>query len=402
MSTDHVPGLFVVVGIGADGWDGLTPAARRELESARTVYGSQRQLDLLPASVSATRIQWRSPMSEHLADVTAAETSEPVHLLASGDPMFHGLGASLVRTVGAHRVRVLSAPSSVSLAASRLGWDLASATVMSLVTAPLESMVGHLTDGARLLVLSTDASTPEAVAHLLCEYGYGGSSLAVLSDLGAPDEHILWGNADGWRGTSSALNIVAVECAGPPRSRAPGRADDAYLNDGQLSKRPVRVLSVSVLEPAEGQCLWDIGAGSGSIGIEWLATLRTGHVVAFEADPQRAVNVVENARRHGVVDRIEVRAGVPAALADAPRPNSVFIGGGMSVEVLDAAWNALLPGGRIVVNAVTIETERIVDQASRRWGGDMVRIGIEYAAPLGGSTAWRPALPIVQWTAVKP
>jgi precorrin-6Y C5,15-methyltransferase (decarboxylating) len=397
-----VTARFVVVGMGADGWESLSSTARHTLETATDVYGSARQLDLLPTDLPAVRTPWRSPMSEHLESLAASVGgADVVHVLASGDPMFHGVGASLVRLVGSHRVTVLSSPSSVSLAAARLGWDLAATVVVSLVTAPVETLAKHLTDGARLFVLSRDGSTPAQVADLLRSLDFGSSTMTVLGDLGGVDEQVVSGRAELWNDGAPALNVVAVDCVGPAVSRAPGLPDSHFANDGQLTKQPIRALTVSSLAPAEGHVLWDVGAGSGSIGIEWLRQLRTGRVVAFESDADRADVATSNARRHGVGDRYEMRAGAPAALADAPTPDTVFIGGGMTAEVLNTVWSALRVGGRIVANAVTIETEQLLVDAARRHGGDLIRVSVERAAPLGRSTAWRSALPIVQWTAVK-
>lgn len=392
----------VVVGIGADGWRSLSSIAQSELSEALVVYGSTRQLALLPDDVvGATRVPWHSPMSAHLAELAASELDAPIHVLASGDPMFHGVGTSLVRAFGAERVRVISHPSSATLAAARLGWDLARTQVVSLVTASVDTLTAHLTDGAALLILSRDATTPADVADLVADSGFGASPFTVLSDLGADTERVHAGRADTWTGAPSALNVIAVDCVGPARSRAPGLDDDDFVHRGQITKRPMRALTVSALRPAEGQTLWDVGAGAGSIGVEWLRLTTTGRVVAFESDAERAADVVENARRHGVVDRLDLRGAAPAALTGAPKPDTVFIGGGMTTEALGIAWNALESGGRIVANAVTLETERLVVDAAGRWGGDLMRVSVERATPLGRSTAWRPALPIVQWTAVK-
>lgn len=391
----------VVVGIGAGGWLSLSPTAQSELSEAVVVYGSARQLALLPDEIGATRVPWRSPMSAHLAELAASELDSTVHVLASGDPMFHGVGASLVRAFGADRVRVIAHPSSATLAAARLGWDLARTQVVSLVISPVDTLTPHLTDGAALLILSRDAATPADVADLLADNGFGASPFTVLSDLGAATEQVQAGQADTWTGAPSALNVIAVNCVGPARSRAPGLGDDDFVHRGPITKRPMRALTVSMLRPAEGQTLWDVGAGAGSIGIEWLRLTASGRVVAFESDADRAADIVENARRHGVGDRLELRGAAPGALDGAPSPDTVFIGGGMTREVLEIAWNALVSGGRIVANAVTLETERLVVDAADRWGGELLRVTVERAAPLGGSTAWRPALPIVQWTAVK-
>lgn len=392
---------IVVVGVGADGWDGLSPVARAELTDAIVVYGSTRQLDLLPDQVAAEKVAWRSPMSAHLAELAASDLDRNIHVLASGDPMFHGVGASLVRDLGAERVRVIAHPSSPALAAARLGWDLARTDVVSLVTVPVNALAAHLTHGTALLVLSRDATTPADVADLLADNGFGDSSVTVLSDLGADTERVDAGRADTWTGTPSALNVIAIGCVGPARSPAPGLDDDEFVHRGQITKRPIRALTVSALRPAGGQTLWDVGAGAGSIGIEWLRLTTSGRVVAFESDADRAADVLTNARRHGVAHRIEVRGAAPDALADAPTPDTVFIGGGMTNEILMIAWRALPVGGRIVANAVTLESERLLVDAADRWGGELMRVSVERAAPLGHATAWRPALPIVQWAAAK-
>ncbi len=424
------PGLlphFVVVGIGADGWDGLSPRAQRELRDATVIYGSARQLALLPGDLAAETIAWASPMSEHLRAVLAPDTDQPDtdqpgtdqpgtdqpgpgrrHLLASGDPMFHGLGASVVRAVGRERVTVLPGPSSVSLAAARLGWDLARCAVHSLVTAPPETLVPLLTDGARILVLSRDADSPAQVAALLCERGFGRSELTVLGELGGAEESSFTAPARSWPGEPApALNILAVECSGPARSPAPGRDDDEYAHDGQLTKQTVRAITVAALAPAENQLLWDVGAGSGSVGIEWLRQSTTGRVIAFEADPARAARIVENARTHGVAERLTVAGAAPEALRSAPAPDTVFVGGGLDSGVLEHCWEVLgsrKQAGRsvrLVVNAVTLETEQLLVAAHAARGGTLIRLALDRAGALGGRTAWRPALPVVQWTVTR-
>ncbi|MFT3662388.1 MAG: precorrin-6y C5,15-methyltransferase (decarboxylating) subunit CbiE [Gordonia sp. (in: high G+C Gram-positive bacteria)] len=393
---------FVVVGIGADGWDGLSGHAQAELRSAEHVYGSARQLAMLPDGIGAETTAWSSPMSAHLDRVLADDSTETVHLLASGDPMFHGLAASVVRAIGADRVTVFGASSSVSLAAARLGWDLARTEVRSLVTGEVESLVPALTDGARILVLSRDGDSPRRVADLLRRKDFGWSTLTVLGDLGGVDESVTTGLARSWDlDEAPALNIVAVECVGPARTRAPGRPDADYAHDGQLTKQPFRALTVCALAPAEGQLLWDVGAGSGSIAIEWLRQTRTGRAIAFEADPVRAERIAANAREHGVAERLTVAGAAPEALRAVPDPDTVFIGGGLDAELLDTCWDALDGGGLLVANAVTLESERLLVAAREERGGDLIRVSVERAGALGSMTAWRPALPVVQWTVTR-
>lgn len=393
---------YVVVGIGPDGWDGLSAHAQAELRDATRIYGSARQLELLPDDLGAQRVPWETPMSQHLDRVLLADSDETVHLLASGDPMFHGLGTSAVRAVGPKQVTVMSAPSSVSLAAACLGWDLTAVRVVSLLRAEPESIIGELTDGARLFVLSRDGGSPDQVADLLARKGFGWSTMTVLSDLGGPAETIAATLVrDREPARESSLNIVAVDCVGPARTGAPGLPDDEFANDGQLTKQLVRAVTIAALAPAEGQLLWDVGAGSGSIAIEWLRQSRTGRAIAFEADATRAEFIARNAREHGVADRLSIFGAVPEALDGAPDPDTVFLGGGLSTEVLDRCWQAIADGGRLVANAVTVETERLLTGAYAEHGGDLTRLSLERAGALGTMTAWRPALPVVQWTVTR-
>lgn len=393
---------FVVVGIGADGWDGLSHTAQRELASATTIYGSTRQLELLTNRVNAPKVSWRSPMTAHLDEVASSSEGSVVHILASGDPMFHGVGASLIARVGADRVRVIPSVSSATLAAARMGWELARVDVVSLVTAPVETILSHADGGRRLLVLCRDASTPAAVAKALADNGFGESALTVLEELGGPNENAIRGVARDWTMTDGhPLAVIALECGGPRVSIAPGLDDDLFENDGQLTKQTVRAVTVSALAPASNQTLWDIGAGSGSISIEWLRLARGGRAVAFESAPERVSQIQRNAQRHGVSDRLTVVGAAPNACDQAPPPDTVFIGGGLRTEVFDAAWSRLEVGGRLVANAVTIENQALLVELRQRHGGRLTRLNVENAAPLGTMTTWRPALPIVTWVVDK-
>ncbi len=395
-------GRFVVVGIGADGWEGLGARARTELTRARVVYGSQRQLQLIPDG-PAQRRAWTSPMSQHLRQVLNSDAEDDIHILASGDPMFHGVGTTIVRAVGAERVHVIPAVSSASLACARLGWDLADTTILTTVTRDVDTVAAALTDGLDLLVLSRDETTPAAIAGLLNDNGFGWSSVTVLEQLGGPDERVVRGVARTWvEPPGDPLNIVAISCVGPRRSTAPGLPDDAFDHDGQITKQPIRALTVSALAPSYRQLLWDIGSGSGSVAIEWLHAAPTGRVVAFERDIARTDRLLSNARTHAVADRLTVRGAAPDACTDAPPPDSVFIGGGLSDDVLTAAWTALMTQGRLVANAVTLENQTLLADWYARHGGSLRRFGIETAAPLGTMTTWRPSLPIVQWVVDKP
>ncbi|HNP56345.1 MAG TPA: precorrin-6y C5,15-methyltransferase (decarboxylating) subunit CbiE [Gordonia sp. (in: high G+C Gram-positive bacteria)] len=395
---------FVVVGIGADGWDGLTLPSQRELAAATTIYGSARQLALLSPDVDAELVAWRSPMSAHLREVLDDSASGTVHLLASGDPMFHGLGTTVVEALGRANVRVLAHPSSVSLAAALLGWDLSTVRVVSLVTGDVDDVVGAAGDRRRLMILSRDASSPAAVAAMLRDGGWGASTMTVLEQLGGPAQRVVSGTSAGWdEPHGDPLNIIAIECTGPTRQLAPGLPDAAFTHDGQLTKQAVRALTVAALAPSDGQLLWDIGAGAGSVGIEWLRLNPSGRVVAVERDATRTARIGENARRHGVASRLTVVDGEARTVLAGLHgpPDAVFAGGGLDAEVFRLVWPALARGGIFVANAVAIPTQELVIGLAAEHGGTLRRIGLEEAGPLGSLTAWRPALPVVQWAVRK-
>ncbi|MGJ0121181.1 precorrin-6y C5,15-methyltransferase (decarboxylating) subunit CbiE [Williamsia sp. MIQD14] len=393
----------VVVGIGADGWRGLSPIAHDELTGATTIAGSRRQLDLLPDLSARTRA-WSTPMLADLRALLADPPSRPLHVLASGDPMFHGVGATIVGLLGAERVRVIPAVSSASLAAARLGWDLARTEVVSLVTDPVETILAHVSDGVRLLLLSRDANTPAAVATILRDNGFGASTVTVLECLGGDDEASASADATDWgRPPGQDLNVVAVSCRGPKVSTAPGRPDADFDSDGQLTKSGVRSLTLALLRPAPHEMLWDVGGGAGSVSCEWLVAEPTARAVVFETDPGRRERIARNAARLGVTARLQIVGEAPAALHDAPRPDAVFVGGGVTVPgMIETCWDALAPGSRLVVNAVTLESEMLVLDRQRSLGGDLRRIHLDHAAALGTMTTWRPILPVTQWSAVKP
>ncbi|MCF6509907.1 precorrin-6y C5,15-methyltransferase (decarboxylating) subunit CbiE [Blastococcus sp. MG754426] len=398
---------MVVVGVGADGWDGLSPRARRAVEDAEVLRGSARQLALVPPGVGAERVPWPSPLGPALAGLPREHPGRRVVVLASGDPMLSGIGTSLVRALGPRAVEVVPHPSSVTLACARLGWAVEEAQVVSVVGRPVELVVPHATPGRRLLVLGSDGSTPAAVAALLAERGLGASRLTALAQLGGPAEHVLTGTAAGWpHPGTDPLVLTAVEVAADPGAVAlpalPGLPDDAYEHDGQLTKRDVRAVTLARLAPLPGQLLWDVGAGAGSIGIEWMRTHPSCRAVAVEARPDRAARVRRNAVRLGVPGLEVVTGAAPAALAGLPTPDGVFVGGGATAPgVLDACWDALHRGGRLVVNAVTLESEAALAERYARHGGELVRLAVTTAAPVGGFTGWKAAMPVTIWSAVK-
>ncbi|MEU1663731.1 precorrin-6y C5,15-methyltransferase (decarboxylating) subunit CbiE [Streptomyces sparsogenes] len=397
-----------VIGIGADGWNGLGPAAREALHTAEVIIGGHRQLALLPPECPAERVPWPSPLRPAVPGLLAAHAGRRVAVLASGDPMFFGIGRTLAEELGAGRLRVLPHPSSVSHACARLGWPVEDTEVISLVGRPIAALARCLHARRRLLVLSAGAATPAEVAALLRDCGFGPSRMRVLEQLGGERERHLEGTADHWpHAPGDALNVIAVDCApaaGTLRLAAvPGLPDQAYEHDGQLTKRHVRAATLAALAPAPGELLWDVGGGSGSIAVEWMRTHPTCAAVSVERDPARAERIGRNAAALGVPGLRVVTGAAPGALDGLPTPDAVFIGGGLTAPgLLEACWAALPGGGRLVANTVTLESEALLADWYRRHGGELVRLAVAHAAPVGGFTGWRQAMPVTQWSATKP
>lgn len=396
---------IVVVGIGADGWAGLGDGARQAISSADEVIGSRRQLQLLPADVGATR-PWPSPIDPLIEDIVTRRAGTTC-VLASGDPMLHGIGATLVRRAGAARVRVHPHPSAFAIACSRLGWAAAEVELVSAVARPPEVLVRALQARRRVIAYVTGSDGAAALARVLRDRALGASRFVVLEQLGGPAEEIHESTAEHWGDREAdPLHAVAVEVAADGRGttypRVPGLPDTAYVSDGQLTKRHVRAATLAALSPAPGELLWDVGAGSGSIAVEWLRAEATARAIALEVRADRAARIEENALTLGVPD-LEVRIGrAPEALADLPAPDAVFIGGGITTPgLLDRCWAALRPGGRLVANTVTLEGEQTVAAARVAHGGTLTRIEIAHAEPVGGFTGWRAQMPVVQWCAGK-
>jgi precorrin-6B C5,15-methyltransferase / cobalt-precorrin-6B C5,C15-methyltransferase len=402
--------IVTVAGLGAEGWQGLPTASRDAIGQAAVIVGAPRQLALLPAEVPGRRVPLPSPLLpglRALIDEHAGTRSVGAGLvvLASGDPMFYGIGVTLVRLLGAERVRVLPHPSSVSLAAARLGWALDDTDVVSLVGRPPELLHPLLQPGRRVLVLTAEPSGAADVRAVLDARGFGASPVTLLADLGGPDEQVAVVGA-GAGDPHSRLAIVAVECrldpAAAPLPRVPGLPDDAFEHDGQLTKRELRACALAALAPVPGQLLWDVGAGSGSVGIEWMRVHPASRAIAVEPRADRRERITRNAAALGVPGLTVVAGEAPRALAGLPAPDAVFIGGGVTAPgVVGACLDALGPGGRLVANAVTIEGQAVLAEWRQRLGGSLTRIGVEHAGGLGSFTAWRPALAVVQWSVRK-
>lgn len=400
-------GRVVVVGVGADGWEGLPPAARRAIEDAEVLRGSARQLGLVPGHVRAERVPWPSPMGPALESLLNDHPGRRVVVLASGDPMLSGVGASLARLRGPSAVEVIPHPSSVTLACARLGWAVEETAVVSVVGRPLELLLPHVTPDRRLLVLGSDGGTPAEIARLLTDLGYGASRLTALAQLGGPGERRFTGTAADWtHSDTDPLVVTGVEAVADsgtvPLPTVPGLPDDAFDDDGQLTKRDVRAATLARLAPLPGQLLWDVGAGAGSIGIEWMRAHPSCRAVAVESRSDRAERITRNAARLGVPGLGVVEGRAPGALAGLPAPDAVFVGGGATVPgLLEDCWAALVPGGRLVANAVTLETEAVLAGWFARLGGELARIGVQRAEPVGTFTGWKPAMPVTIWSVRK-
>ncbi|ACU96795.1 precorrin-6Y C5,15-methyltransferase (decarboxylating) [Saccharomonospora viridis] len=393
-----------VVGLGADGWDSLDTAGKDTVLAAQTVLGGARHLALLPNVPGQSRRTWPSPLRDGLAALVA-EAEPPVVALASGDPLVSGIGTTLIDILGRDRVRVVPAVSSVALARARMGWAAETVTTVRVVGRDVRRIVPALAAGRRLVVLSSDETTPGLVAALLTDLGYGASSLTVLGDLGARTESRHDGTAASWDVTQvPRLNVVAIEVRGAGPGWAAGGIlpDEAFEHTGQITKRDMRASALARLAPAPGQLLWDVGAGSGSIGVEWMRAHPTARCIAVESRPDRAALVRRNADTLGVPDLVVVEGAAPEALGNLERPHAVFVGGGATVPgVMEACWEALRPGGRLVVHGVTAETEALLLEQYRRRGGELVRLHIERAGPLGSFTGWTPARAVSQWSVTK-
>jgi precorrin-6Y C5,15-methyltransferase (decarboxylating) len=391
--------MIVVVGIGADGMTGLSTASRTELSRATVIYGSQRQLELLDGSVSARRRAWPSPLLPALRTLLD-DAGGDVHVIASGDPLLHGIGNSLIRLYGSDRVAVLPHVSSVTLACARVGWAVQDTEIISLVTAEPHTAVRR---GGQAVVLSRNATSPPTLARLLAETGRGDSELTVLEQLGGPGERRRSATAREWAGRPphdvDALNVMAVRYL-PDDRVAHALPDDVFAHDGQITKQSIRAVTLSALAPRPGELLWDVGSGSGSIAVEWCRSAPGCAAVAFERDDVRRARIVSNAVAFGAA--VEVRGAAPADFVGAPEPAAIFIGGGLTHPgLLDGCLDHLPAGGRLIANVVTVESEAVIAQWYSRLGGTLHRFQHYHGEPVGGFTGWRPAMPVTQWVVTK-
>jgi precorrin-6B C5,15-methyltransferase / cobalt-precorrin-6B C5,C15-methyltransferase len=397
---------LTVVGIGEDGLSGLGEPARAALMQARTLFGGRRHLALVPER-GEERIAWPSPFAAAVA-LLLERRGTPVCVLTSGDPMWFGIGASLGRLVAPEEMRIYPAPSAFALAAARLAWPLQDARCLSVHGRPLAALHPHIQPGARLLILGENGRSPAAVAGLLCERGFGASRLSVFEHMNGPGERRLDGRAADWPHQETAdLCLVAVHCIADPGamrlSRLAGLPDSAFVHDGQLTKRAVRAATLACLAPSPGELLWDVGAGAGSIGIEWMRCDPSCRAIAIEADAMRCGLIEQNRRRLGTPGLRIVHGRAPQALDGLEPPDAIFIGGGLTDDgLIERCWQALPALGRLVANAVTLQSEAVLALWRQRTGGELTRISVAHAGPLGRYDAWRTAMPVTVFSAAKP
>jgi precorrin-6B C5,15-methyltransferase / cobalt-precorrin-6B C5,C15-methyltransferase len=393
-----------IIGIGESGFSGLSSLAREFIDQAELIVGGKRHLAWLDSS--QTRMIWTSPIEESIESILTYRGT-PVCILASGDPLCYGIGVTLLRYISIAEMTIIPAPSTFSLACAHLGWSLTEVETLSLCGRDPDFLAAILAPSSKLLVLSAGADTPQIVADLLTQLGYGDSQITVLEHLGGAQERLISGYARSFAQSDvAALNIIAIECRADPNTtplnRLPGLPDSAYHHDGQLTKREVRSITLAALAPLPGELLWDVGAGCGSIGIEWLRSHPQCRAIAIEQHAHRLQFISDNMAALGTPHLQLVQGKAPAALADLPTPDAIFIGGGVTApELLATCWTALRSGGRLVANAVTVESELQLLHWHQQVGGELTRIAIQRTQNIGGFLGWKPLIPVTQLVVVK-
>lgn len=395
-----------IIGIGEDGIEGLSKIALTLLNQAEIIIGGERHLAMLPPEDQREKISWKSPFYTSIQAIINRR-GESICILASGDPMYYGIGATIIKHIPVDEITIIPAPSAFSLACSRLGWNFTEVETLSLCGRSVSLLQSYIYPGAKLLILSEGKNTPEIVANIFTNQGYGNSKITVLERMGGIYERNLTGIAASWNHTEiAALNTIAVECIADRGiiglSRFPGLADNAFHHDGQLTKREVRTITLSTLAPLPGELLWDIGAGCGSISIEWMRSNVRCQAIAIEQNPTRINYIADNAAALGTPNLQIIAGKAPEIIEDLPTPNAIFIGGGITAPGLfTRCWNALHPGGRIVANVVTLEGEQTLFKWYEKVGGNFTRIAIQRAEPIGKFLGWKGMSPVTQWVAYK-
>jgi precorrin-6Y C5,15-methyltransferase (decarboxylating) len=392
-----------IVGIGEDGLDGLVPATRAVVEAAEIIVGGDRH-HTLSDKVKAERVAWPSPF-DALIETLIRHKGRRVVVLATGDPLWFSVGARIGRAIDPSEIVYHPQLSAFQLTAARMGWSLADVETLTVHGRPVHQMVAFIQPDQRLIILTTGAETPAQIARFLTELGFGQSPMTVLANMGGQAEQRFDGTASDWSHEVPAFNTLAVHCVAAPDAallpRVPGLADDLFQSDGTMTKQEVRAATLAKLMPMRGALLWDIGTGSGSVAIEWMRAARYARAIGIEPRADRRAMAAENALALGAPKLQLIEGEVPAALHGLEAPDAIFIGGGLSEEVFDLAWKNLRPLGRLVANAVTLESETLLMALYKTHGGQLVKIGVERAAPVGRLTGWRPAMTVTQWSLVK-
>jgi precorrin-6B C5,15-methyltransferase / cobalt-precorrin-6B C5,C15-methyltransferase len=385
---------------------GLEAVARALLEDS-LVVAEDRPAAQRPTSELRNLVEWEGSLDNMVAQVERLRDT-PTVILATGDPMWFGIGATLARHLQPEEFEVHPYPSAFQLAAAALRWPLQHVATLSLHGRPAELIQPFILPGNRILALTTDAETAFKVADILSARGYADSQMTVLEALGGPDERTITSSAvDFTEASIGDFYVLGIDCVAAPDapllSTVPGLPDEAFVSDGQLTKREIRAAALAKLAPIPGALLWDVGAGCGSIAIEWMRAARDARAIAFERDARRVSMIATNANALGV-PTLRIEAGTaPLSLAGMPAPDAVFLGGGVGDDALfGACWNALKPGGRFVANAVTIDGEQALYARQATHGGDIVRIETAVLEPLGDHRAMRPRMAVTQWSIVKP
>ena len=392
-----------IIGIGEDGLDGLTPATRAVVEAAEVIVGGDRH-HVLAAAVAAQRVAWPSPFDALISTLLGFKGKRVV-VLATGDPLWFSVGARIGRAIDPAEITYHPQVGAFQLAAARMGWSMADLETLTVHGRPVEQMIAFIQPMQRLLILTTGAQTPAQIAGFLTKLGYGNSRMTVLAAMGGPDEARFEGLAQSWAHIVPAFNTLAVECIAAPDAalmpRVPGLADDLFQHDGTMTKQEIRAATLAKLMPMRGALLWDVGCGCGSVALEWMRGARYARAVGIEPKAERRVFAAANALALGAPGLQIIDGEAPDALAGLDAPDAIFIGGGLSREVFAACWDALRPLGRLVVNAVTLESEAVLLALHAEYGGDLVKIAVSRVVPIGRLHGWRPLMPVTQWALVK-
>ena len=392
-----------IVGIGEDGLDGLVPAARAVVQSAEVIIGGDRHHQLA-GLVFAERLKWPSPFDALIAQLQALRGKRVV-VLATGDPLWFSVGARIGRSIDPSEITYYPQISAFQLAAARMGWSMADVEMLTVHGRPVEQMIAFIQPDQRLLILTTGDQTPVQIAKFLADRGFGASKMTVLAAMGGEHELRFDGIAATWGHEVPAFNTLAVDCIAAPDAallpRVPGLPDELFEHDGTMTKRETRAVTIAKLMPMRGALLWDIGTGCGSVAVEWMRAARYAQAIGIEPRADRRAMAAQNALALGT-PKLELLAGTaPEVLEGLASPDAIFVGGGLTDGVFDGAWGALKPLGRFVSNAVTLESEAILMELHKKYGGELVRLAVTRAEPVGPYRGWRPFMPVTQWSLIK-